>query len=321
MEHEEKQLTRRECIALAIGGVASIGVPGCIGRLQTKADKGGKSFSFGVLTDIHYWNHEPSGTRYHRASVRKIKECAKDFKSRNTVFAIQLGDFIDGGVASLDELACIYQQTFEMPKYHVIGNHDFSAGRRRKGRDKLVDKLGMKNRYYDFIYNRWRFIVLDSNDISLYAYPAGSEKYKQAELMFQELEKTKAYNSAIYNGALGSEQIVWLKNTLDKACKAGEKVILFCHMPVFPKCRPNLWNDQEVVKILESYNCVTAYIAGHMHEGNYGVKNGIHYLTMNALVETSDTNSHAVIEVHDDYLKVIGYGREPSRLLVCRDYS
>ena len=315
MKQKEEHLTRRDFITTATGGILSLGLVGCKAGLHPKTGNGHKSFSFGVLTDVHYWDHEPSSTRCHRASLGKIEECAKEFSSRNTTFAIQLGDFIDGGLVSLDKVLDVYQNNFEMPKYHVLGNHDtYWAG--RTGGDKLVAKLGMKNRYYDFAYNRWRFIVLDANDISLYTYPTENRKHKQAQVIFQKKKETKAYNFAECNGALSTEQIVWLKNTLDKASNTGEKVILFCHMPVFPECIFSLWNDQEVIKILESYNCVVAYIAGHEHSGLYGIKNGIHYITVSGLVETSDTNAYAVIEVHDDHLKVVGYGREPNRLLV-----
>ena len=71
----------------------------------------------------------------------------------------------------------------EGPKYHVLGNHDFPVTT-----DQVVDILGMPNQYYDFKYKNWRFVVLDTNDLSLYANPVGSEKYQQAQAMYNSLK-------------------------------------------------------------------------------------------------------------------------------------
>ncbi|PON11016.1 hypothetical protein C2W62_47030 [Candidatus Entotheonella serta] len=43
---------------------------------------------------------------------------------------------------------------------------------------------------------------------------------------------------------------------------------------------------------------------------------GIHYVTFHGMVETSETNAFAMIDVFPDHLAIVGYGREPSRKLV-----
>jgi len=112
--------------------------------------------------------------------------------------------------------------------------------------------------------------------------------------------------------------MTWLRRTLEEAHKSGEKVILFCHHPVFPKNTNTLWNDTEVMNLIESHDCVVAFINGHYHPGNCEKKNGIHYLTLQGMVDTVDKNAYAIIEIYQNRLEVIGYGREPSRTLYFR---
>ena len=91
--------------------------------------------------------------------------------------------------------------------------------------------------------------------------------------------------------------------------------MIFCHFPVYPQNIHNLWNDEEIVRLLSQYSCVKAYINGHHHEGNYGKKNGIHYLTLKGMVDT-EQNACATVRVYHDRLEVEGYGREANRIMV-----
>ena len=46
------------------------------------------------------------------------------------------------------------------------------------------------------------------------------------------------------------------------------------------------------------------------------MKDGIHYLTVQGMVETEDTTAYAVVHVDDDRLDVDGRGRQPDQVLV-----
>ena len=89
-------------------------------------------------------------------------------------------------------------------------------------------------------------------------------------------------------------------------------VMIFCHFPVFPKNGHNLWNDNVLTDLLARYTCVAAYVNGHNHAGNYGQRDGIHYLTLKGMVDTEES-SYSVIEVYADRLVVKGFGRETNR--------
>ena len=305
----EKTLTRRKFMLSAAGTALGITLPGCI---TTKKPQTPSRFSFGIVADVQYADYPHRGSRYYQQSRLKLKQCVQDFNSENLSFVIQLGDFIDGGFDNIDTMLDIYQK-LQVPKYHVLGNHDFAASQ-----TEIMDKLGLAKSYYDFVVEGWRFIVLDGNDISLYANQKGSEKYKQAQDILLQLKKTGESNAATYNGTLSTEQISWLKDRLKIATNANQQVIIFCHFPVYPPNAHNLWDDVELVELIESYDCVTAYINGHNHAGNYAEKNGIHYLTLHGMVETPDKTAYAVVQVNDQQLKIIGSGREPTRTLPIR---
>jgi hypothetical protein len=90
---------------------------------------------------------------------------------------------------------------------------------------------------------------------------------------------------------------------------------LGCHFPVYPPASHNLWNDEDIVARLESHPTAAAYFCGHSHAGAYAVKNGIHYLTFQGMVETGDTNAGAVVTLTRERIEIDGFGREPDRIL------
>jgi hypothetical protein len=96
------------------------------------------------------------------------------------------------------------------------------------------------------------------------------------------------------------------------------KVALFCHFPIYPNEIHSLWNDDKVLQLINKYSCVKAWINGHNHAGGYAEQNGIHFITMNGMVETESENSFSVISFTSDKIKIDGYGREQSRNLTVR---
>lgn len=267
-------------------------------------------FSFGVIADCQYCADPGSGIRKYAASEQKLEQCVDHFNTLDLEYVVHLGDFIDRDWASFDVVGPIFQQ-LKASKYHVLGNHDFSVPDEFK-RD-VPQIMGLDSRYYDFEINGWRFIVLDGNDISFHAYPEGSPQYKEAERYYEK----NNIQSPKWNGGIGDEQLGWLAGVLDKANKKGEKAVLYCHFPVFPENAHNLWNANEVIELMEKYTCVKAYMNGHNHAGNYGVKEGIHYLTFQGMVDTDET-SYATIQVNKDQLLITGFGREADRILEIR---
>ena len=282
------------------------------GRLAIGGEATAADFTFGVVADCQYKDAEPRGVRHYRASLEKLEAAVAHLNTMDLAFVIHLGDFIDADFGSFDVVSPIYAK-LKMPKYHALGNHDFAVAPEKKA--EVPARMGMAARYYDFVVKGWRFIVLDGNDISMISRPSVSDEYKQAQAMCQELKLRKAPNAYSWNGAVGAKQLDWLKERLAAATRAGEKAVIFCHFPVFPANAHNLWNDHEVIKTIESYDCVAAYMNGHNHAGNYGVKNGVDYVTVAGMVDTADTNAYGWTAVHRDGLKLVGKGRVSDRAM------
>ncbi len=308
-------LSRREFLeSLGRGGIYL----GFGGYLSARAPREGKPLlSFGAVADAQFADAPPKGTRYYRQSPGKLAAAVRELNRRKPDFSIHLGDFIDRDFKSFDRMIPIWGKV-KAPRYHVLGNHDFNVGDGEKGRvvKKLgLDRLGPGKGYYAFSLRGWRFLVLDGNALSLQRFPEGSTGWKRAKALLEEVRKRKAPNAMPWNGALGKEQWAWMVKELDRAAGKKEKVILFSHYPVYPPNIHNQWDDRAIVKLLDGRDHVFAWIDGHNHAGNYGFHGGVHYLNLPGMVETPRTTAYALVEVHEDFLKVEGFGRTPSRLL------
>ena len=302
---------RRGCMALALGVSIASWAPVCAGSGEPGEEK--TRLAFGLLSDVQYCDCETAGSRHYRASKDKLAACVDDLNRQDLAFTIHLGDFIQEDIASFETLLPVYQR-LSMPRFHVLGNHDFDVDADQKR--SIPARLGMADRHYEFRHPGTRFIVLDGGDVSLYARPQGSLEHARAEAMLEKLKTAGAPNAEVWNGAVGTAQLGWLARALADAKEAGERAIVFCHFPVYPPGAHNLWNDTEVVETLERSESVVAYISGHKHAGEYAAKNGIHYLTVKGMVETEDTTAYAVVHADDARLEVDGRGRQPDQVLV-----
>ncbi len=201
-------------------------------------------FSFGVIADCQYCNVKVPKTaaRQYQLSPKKLTECVEHLNRLDLQFVVHLGDFIDRDFKSFADVAPIYGK-LKADHYHVLGNHDFSVADEHKA--KVPAALGLKSRYYQFRYHGYRFIALDGNDVSLHAYPASDPRHKAAEVAHRKLPS----GTPTWNGAVGQAQLDWLIKALNEAKRAGERVILFCHFPVYPENVHNLWNAAEVLAV------------------------------------------------------------------------
>ncbi|MCX5654136.1 MAG: metallophosphoesterase [Planctomycetota bacterium] len=300
---------------LASAAVACLGL-GIMLRAEETPPAAKPVLTFGVVTDVQYADVPTQAKRQYRESLLKAEHCVADFNKMRPEFVIHLGDLINENYTSYDAVLPIFDK-LSMPRYFCLGNHDLSLDpeSRAKVLPRLgLDKLGSGKGYYDFARAGWRMVVLNGNDISIVASAAGSEERKAAERLVADLKKKGAKNTSMYNGALGPQQLAWLKETLAKADAAGERAIVFCHFPVYPTGGSNLWNDTEVLDVLGAHKCVAAYFCGHVHGGGYARKGGIHFVNFKGVVE-ADPTAYALVEVFADSLKVTGFGAEPSRVL------
>jgi len=269
---------------------------------------------FGVVADVQYADQPAAGKRHYRNSLEKLEECVSALNRFNLEFSIHLGDFIDKNFESFERPKAILSR-LNSPVRHLLGKHDFSVQEDKRAMVPLA--LGLKKNYYSFKAKGWLFIVLNGNEISIHGNKAGSDNHLKAAAI---LKKNQNCNHVSWNGGLGIKQIQWVKENLISATEKKEKVIFFCHFPVYPANNVhNLWDSEEFISLIEPYRCVKAYINGHNHGGNYGIKQGIHYLTLEGVVDTEKTNAFARIKVENNALLITGFGRTKSRSLTLRD--
>ena len=107
-----------------------------------------------------------------------------------------------------------------------------------------------------------------------------------------------------WNETLGPKQLAWFKNALNQAEESGERVVIFCHVPVLPS----------ILEIIDAAGCVAAYFNGHRHKGRHSAVRGVHCMNLRAMVETQEP-AYAVVRVYEDRLEAQGFGRELSRIL------
>ena len=272
-----------------------------------------QDFKVGLIADCQYCNCEFSeqwNNDYQKGLPRLIA-AVDTFNTRNVDLALHLGDFIDRDFKSFSEVSPIFE-SLTMPHFHVLGNHDFSVVDSLK--TQVPQALGLEQPYYTIAKNNWLFIVLDGTDISLYktndtAFINDADKNRE---YYENLGRSQAKP---WNGAVGGLQMVWLESQLRNAEKANQNVVIFCHFPILPEGSANLWNDVELVQLIEKYSSVKAFINGHHHPGNYMIHNNIHYLTLQGMVRTKEETAFSIITLKENQIEVNGFGREPNRIL------
>ncbi|KAK3281597.1 hypothetical protein CYMTET_10621 [Cymbomonas tetramitiformis] len=218
-------------------------------------------------------------------------------------------------------MCCIIKE-IELPQrpfYHAIGNHCLAMDKKL-----LMAGLGMENSYYDFQADSWRFIVLDTSELGRHNTPGSWEFMEKEELCSSKpLEDFPEMES--YNGGVSSKQVAWLRRCLEDAQEKGEKVVVCGHIPLLPEsaCPAHcVWNFQDLTQLLLSFSCFKAYFGGHFHRGGYTEKEGRHFVTFEAVLDSDNASACGVVEMGDEYITITGFGDMKShKLNVFEDHA
>lgn len=270
--------------------------------------------TFGVIADCQFAAVPSEGSRFYSRSWLKLRDALEEFNARGVRFVVHLGDLVDRGTGSTDIILPVFDRS-KAPVRFVVGNHDLDAA--PEPRSELLGRLGIGPGYYAFSSGEWRFIVLNGDELG-FNFPKDASLENEAARLWEALVAAKKPNATKWNGGVGRKQLDFLEAELSTADRKGLGAIVFCHFPVFPPAAHNLWNDDEVVGLLEKHPSAKAFFAGHNHAGDYAVKNGIAYLTFAGMVETRDTSACAIVTVTADRIVVEGFGREPDRTITVR---
>jgi alkaline phosphatase len=255
----------------------------------TSANKQEKTVRFGMITDLHYAKRS-DGSRYYAQSMLKLNEAIHTFNENKLDFIVELGDFKDQGanpartetLTFLDEIELEFQR-FSGPKYHALGNHDMDSISKTDFFAHTENSGEAKGKnYYSFIQRGVKFIVLDAT------FNENGSDYDN-----NNFDWTKAI--------IPDNQKTWLEEELDSEYPA----VVFVHHLLDPSPEASkdhrITNAADVVEILERKNNVLAVFQGHYHEGHYSFRNGIHYFTINSVIDGAfpANNSFAIVEIDE----------------------
>jgi manganese-dependent ADP-ribose/CDP-alcohol diphosphatase len=278
------------------------------------AEKKETSFKIGIISDCQYCDCDVKWDRYYKKAPERLEEAIAILNTDSLDYTIHLGDFIDKDFESLDRILPIWKK-LKSPSYHVLGNHDFEVKDSLK--EEVIKQLNLKKRYYSFVKEDWRFIVLDGNDLSFHGALTRTKK-EQTDSLFNLLKNKEIPYLKKWNGALSSDQLTWVKGELDAAIKNNQKVGFYCHFPIFPIDQHNIWNREQFLSLIKPYDNVKIFFNGHNHAGAYQIENNVHYVTFKGMVDTKNTSAFAKVKFEKDTVSVEGFYREPSRKLVLK---
>jgi manganese-dependent ADP-ribose/CDP-alcohol diphosphatase len=260
----------------------------------------------GLIADPQYCNCDATpDNRFYREILNRLPAAIDTMNKTKVDFVMNLGDMIDKDEDSYAAILPFFKR-LTMPYYNLLGNHDLYSVS-DEYLSTILDRYEMPDFYYDLSYGPWRFIVLDGTELGEYSRFLHPELAEESDSLWRLVQGN--VNAHPWNGGIGRKQQLWLRSRLQEALDQQQNVIVFCHFPVYPYELPNtLFNSSQIVDLLEDFPNMIAFIAGHQHEGAYGNKNGIHYITQKAMVDTMDINSFAILEIYPDLLRIKGFG-------------
>ncbi|XP_002733257.1 manganese-dependent ADP-ribose/CDP-alcohol diphosphatase-like [Saccoglossus kowalevskii] len=313
-------------------------------------------FSFGLIADIQYadhddrMNYQQTQWRYYRNSLNHLQEAVYTWNSeenRNIEFVIQLGDLIDGrnfekgGTSESNRALHVVSdayKSFAGRIHHTWGNHElYNFTREQLFKTSLYSSphratSDNKIAYYSFTpFDGYRFVILDTFEISLIGSERGSPEFNKAVKILKN-NKNEDKNSSIgisgmdrrfmaFNGGVSEKQLLWLDGVLDEASRNGERIIISGHLPIYEPATESLcllWNFDSMLDVIHKYKCVMAYISGHDHFGGYAVDEyGVHHVTMEGVIEIPPgSNAFATVDMYQDRMMLRGYGVVASREMI-----
>ncbi|MDR2981736.1 MAG: metallophosphoesterase [Puniceicoccales bacterium] len=266
---------------------------------------------FGLIADIQYGDCEANGNRFYRESLDKLSECVADLNQENVQFTVNLGDVVDRSPSDFEPVLSRLSQ-LNSKVYSTTGNHDYGG---IKNNEELFQKLGMPSEYYSFSKGNWRFIMLNTNEVSSYSNVSGTWKEQELTSMREQIKKAGKKNGQPWNGGISSRQMNWLRDELISAQGRKMHVLVFAHHPLYPDMGLTALNSEDILNLLSEYPCVKGVISGHHHTGAFGTYKNIPCITTEGMVETKEANAYGIVSIFEDKITLTGKGRTKSYTL------
>lgn len=265
-----------------------------LGSSNLLADHKTPRLRVGLVTDLHYADKTPAGTRHYRETLAKLEEAALRFEQEKLSFVVELGDLIDA--ADSVDVERRYLKTINRlfssigkDRHYVLGNHCVDT----LTKNEFLGEVEQKQSYYSFDRGGLHFVVLDS------CFRSDGTPYGRKNFTWTDANVSAA-------------ELEWLKSDL----KANDQpVIVFAHQRLDVSNSHGVKNNGDVRRILEDAGNVLAVFQGHSHRNDVKEIAGIHYCTLVAMVEGSgaESSGYSVMEIEPNgTIRLSGFRKQKS---------
>ncbi|MCG6158135.1 metallophosphoesterase [Rubinisphaera margarita] len=253
------------------------------------AENQSPSVRIGLVTDLHYADKNPGGSRHYRETLDKLEDAGRQFQQDQPAHVVELGDFIDAADSVEVEkkyLRRINKEFAALPgqKHYVLGNHCVDT----LTKDEFLGEVGQKHSYYSFDAGGFHFVVLDA------CFRSDGTSYGRKNFQWTDPNVSK-------------EQLEWVAADLKES---GKNTIVFVHQRLDVSNSYGVKNASEVRQVFEESGKVLAVFQGHSHKNDLKDINGIHYCVHRAMVEGSgpENNGYSMLDVFaDGSIRVTGF--------------
>lgn len=280
------QLSRR---AFLRNGTLLLAAGAAFDAASLLADERKRVLRVGLVTDLHYADKPPSGSRHYRETLEKLEEAARQFQVAKPDFIAELGDLIDAA-DSVDQelryLATVNRRfsAISEDRHYVLGNHCVDT----LTKNEFLDLVGQQHCYYSFDRGEVHFVVLDS------CFRGDGVPYGRKNFHWTDANVPAA-------------ELEWLRTDLAATSKP---VIVFAHQRLDVSTNHGVKNASQIRAVLQDAGNVVAVFQGHSHENDLKEIGGIHYCTLVAMVEGSgaESNGYALLDIDPDAnIRVAGF--------------
>jgi predicted phosphodiesterase len=257
-------------------------------------DEAEQPVSFGLITDLHYADKPPAGSRHYRDTPDKLAKAAERFANDKLDFVVELGDFIDAADSVKTELGYLKRinrdfAAISKHRHYVLGNHCVDMLKK----EEFLGGVEQEKSYYSFDSGGVHFVVLDS------CFRSDGESYGRKNFQWTDPNIPDA-------------ELEWLAEDLKAT---SSPTVVFAHQRLDVANHYGVKNAAAVRRVFEESGKVLAVFQGHSHKNDHKDIGGIHYCTMVAMVEGAgvDSNGFSMLKVgRDGTIEVSGFQKQSS---------
>lgn len=290
-ESAPRRLGRR---AFVLDGILLLAAAATTDASALLASNSESKLRVGLMTDLHYADKPPRGTRHYRETLDKVAEAGAELSRRKRDLLVELGDLIDAAdtVATEQRYLATVNRSFSAicpDRHYVLGNHCVDT----LTKQEFLGAVEQSKSYYSFDRAGIHFVVLDA------CFRSDGQPYGRK-------------NSHWTDANIPAEELEWLRADLEQS--QGPAVVL-AHQRLDVSNNHGVKNSPQVRGILEAAGNVLAVFQGHSHQNDLKEISGIPYCTLVAMVEGSgaEHNGYALLEVDSgNHLRLHGFRKQQS---------